>query len=86
MYWKYRKYTSNENYEIIVIDNNSNEETTNWLKLQYDIKLQLNTTNNGFPGGCNDGIKFANPMNDILLLNNDIVPYTLLMLMLLHIH
>ena len=68
-----RKYTSNENYEIIVIDNNSNEETTNWLKLQYDIKLQLNTTNNGFPGGCNDGIKFANPMNDILLLNNDIV-------------
>ena len=26
-----RKYTSNENYEIIVIDNNSNEETTNWL-------------------------------------------------------
>ena len=68
-----RKYTHNENYEIIVIDNNSNEETKNWLKTQYDIKLQLNTYNRGFPGGCNDGIKLANPLNDILLLNNDIV-------------
>lgn len=68
-----RKYSSNENYEIIVIDNNSNEETKNWLKNQYDIKLQLNTSNRGFPGGCNDGIKLANPKNDILLLNNDIV-------------
>lgn len=68
-----RKYTKNENYEIIVIDNNSNEETKNWLKTQYDIKLQLNTYNRGFPGGCNDGIKLANPLNDILLLNNDII-------------
>ena len=35
-----RKYTHNENYEIIIIDNNSNEETKNWLKTQYDIKPQ----------------------------------------------
>lgn len=71
-----RKYTANENYEIVVIDNNSSEETKNWLKNQYDIKLQLNTSNRGFPGGCNDGIKLANPKNDILLLNNDIVVTT----------
>lgn len=68
-----RNYTTDMDYEIIIIDNNSNEETQNWLKTQTDIKLQLNLTNRGFAGGCNDGIKFSNPNNDILLLNNDVV-------------
>lgn len=68
-----RKYTENEEYEIIVIDNNSNDETVQWLKTQDDIIVQFNEINRGFPGGCNDGIKLAKEGSDILLLNNDIV-------------
>ena len=36
-----RKYTHNENYEIIVIDNNSNKETKNWLKNQMKMDILL---------------------------------------------
>lgn len=68
-----REYTADEDYEIIVVDNNSTDDTQDWLKTQSDLKVQFNKENRGFPGGCNDGIKISNPENDILLLNNDIV-------------
>ncbi|AJD33100.1 glycosyltransferase [Clostridium sporogenes] len=68
-----RKYTKSGTYEIIVVDNNSTDDTKEWLKEQNDIKLILNNENLGFPGGCNVGIKIAQKDNDILLLNNDTV-------------
>ncbi len=60
-------------YEIIVVDNGSEEEVVSWLKEQTDIKLILNDHNKGFPAGCNQGIKLAARGNDIFLLNNDTV-------------
>lgn len=60
-------------YEIIVVDNNSTDETVNWLQEQDDIKCVFNNKNEGFPKGCNQGIEIASKENDIFLLNNDTV-------------
>ena len=68
-----RKYNGNEGCEIIVVDNNSTDGTVEYLKQQSDIKYILNDYNNGFPGGCNQGIEIADKNNDIFLLNNDTV-------------
>ena len=50
-----RKY--NNNFELVVIDNNSTDGTAEWLKSQKGIKYILNEENRGFPAGCNQGIK-----------------------------
>jgi len=65
--------------EIIFVDNASSDGSAEYLKAQPDIRLQINTENSGFPGGCNQGIAMADPDSDILLLNNDtvIMPNTL---------
>lgn len=68
-----RKFTDVGTYEIVVVDNNSTDGTSEWLKEQYDIKVIFNKENVGFPKGCNQGIELANKENDILLLNNDII-------------
>lgn len=71
-----KKYTKDEVYEIIVVDNNSNDGTINWLKTQSDITVIYNKENRGFPSGCNQGISEANKNYDILLLNNDTIVTT----------
>ena len=71
-----KTYTKNEVYEIIVVDNNSNDDTINWLKTQSDITVIYNKENRGFPSGCNQGISVANKSYDILLLNNDTIVTT----------
>ncbi|MGH4120177.1 glycosyltransferase [Clostridium sp.] len=68
-----RKYTKENTYEIIVVDNNSTDGTREWLKEQKDIVVILNDENVGFPKGCNIGIDAAGKENDILFLNNDTV-------------
>ena len=60
-------------YEIIVIDNASNDGSVEWLSEQQDIILIKNSENVGFPAGCNQGINAANADNDIFLLNNDTI-------------
>lgn len=60
-------------YEIIVVDNASNDGSVEWLSKQDDIILIKNNENKGFPAGCNQGINAANPDNDIFLLNNDTI-------------
>ncbi|WP_066022704.1 MULTISPECIES: glycosyltransferase [Clostridium] len=67
-----RKNTKNSEYEIIVVDNCSNDGTREWLNNQEDIILILNEENVGFPKGCNQGIEVASGDN-ILLLNNDVI-------------
>ncbi len=67
-----RKYTTNDTYEIIVVDNNSTDGTVDWLKQQNDIRTIFNEKNLGFPKGCNQGISISKGDN-ILLLNNDTV-------------
>lgn len=68
-----RNYNDNDNYEIIIVDNNSTDGTAEWIKKQEGIKYILNEENKGFPAGCNQGIKIAEKGNDIFLLNNDTV-------------
>lgn len=64
-----------KNYEIIVVDNNSTDNSQYYLKKIFsdDITLILNNENLGFSGANNVGIKYALDMNCeyILLLNND---------------
>ena len=67
-----RKFTPKDKYELIVVDNNSTDETVKWLKEQKDIKLILNSENLGVPKGYNQGINVSKGDN-ILLLNNDVI-------------
>lgn len=66
-----RKYCNPEVYEIVVVENASTDGVREWLEQQSDIKLILCDENAGFPLGCNIGIQYAEPENDIFFLNND---------------
>lgn len=46
-----RKHTNKEEYEVIVVDNNSTDETREWSPKQKDLKIILNDENVGFPKG-----------------------------------
>jgi GT2 family glycosyltransferase len=64
-------FTLNESFEIIVIDNNSNDGSHGALLDKYpDVKLIQNNWNAGFPAANNQGIKLATG-NFIFLLNPD---------------
>lgn len=71
-----RKYTDKNDYEIIVVDNNSTDDTKSWLQNQNDLKVIYNKENLGFPKGCNIGINESSKESDILLLNNDTIVTT----------
>lgn len=66
-----RNFCPSSAYELICVDNASIESPEEWLQAQPDIKYHINTKNLGFSGGCNVGIRMAEPGNDIFLLNND---------------
>ncbi len=63
-----------ENFEIIVVDNNSSDGTPAYLtglaNREPRLKHVLNNTNRGFAGGNNDGIRIASG-KIIVLLNSD---------------
>lgn len=72
-----------EAYELVLIDNASEDGSKEWL-LEHqrawidnsgvnNMKVILNTENKGFPAGCNQGVIAAESGNDIFLLNNDTV-------------
>jgi GT2 family glycosyltransferase len=65
-----------ENYEIIIVDNNSTDDTPQWLEKlaaeKEQVRIQLNTENRGFSGGNNDGMKMAKG-DFLVLINNDTV-------------
>ena len=66
--------TNYSNYEIIVVDNASNDGSVEYLKsLNLPITLIENKENVSFSKGNNDGAKIANG-EYLLLLNNDIEP------------
>lgn len=67
-----KKWSAN-NYEIIVIDNASSDDTVNKLTKKYpEVRLIKNNMNEGFPAAANQGI--SNALGEfVLLLNNDTV-------------
>ena len=66
--------TNYSNYEIIVVDNASDDESVNYLKsLDLPITIIENETNVSFSKGNNDAAKIAKGKY-LLLLNNDIEP------------
>ncbi len=66
-----RQTCNSNSYELVVVDNASTDGSVDWLRNQKDIILIENKSNAGFPAGCNQCIRIANPENDIFLLNND---------------
>ncbi len=65
--------TEYSNFEIIVVDNYSSDESVKWLKANHPkIKIIENDKNYGYAGGCNRGIN--NSRGDyIVFLNNDTI-------------
>lgn len=66
---------SYKNFKILVVDNNSTDNSLEMLKNKYNEAIYLNSNENvGFARGCNLGIKFAlkEKAEYILLLNNDV--------------
>ncbi|MEN6441327.1 MAG: glycosyltransferase family 2 protein [Syntrophobacter sp.] len=63
-----------EDYEVIVVDNNSSDETVTWLsglmEREPRLKCIFNDHNRGFAGGNNDGIRIA-AGEFLILLNSD---------------
>lgn len=57
-------------YEIIVVDNASTDDSREVLRPYPDVRLVANPTNRGFAGGNNDGLPHCRG-EFILLLNND---------------
>jgi len=66
------KHTKYSNYEIIIIDNGSKDETSVWLNTHQNFKLIKNSSNLGAPKAFNQGIE-ASSGEFIILLNNDTV-------------
>lgn len=66
--------SSDEDYEVIVVDNDSKDGTRGFLAEMANkeprLRFLLNETNRGFAGGNNDGIRAATG-TIIVLLNND---------------
>lgn len=67
-----RKHTGELPYELIVVDNGSQDGSAEWLSKQQDIICLLNHRNVGFPQACNQGMALSRG-DDILLLNSDAV-------------
>ena len=63
------------NYEIILVDNESDTSKVSKFKSRKNVKTILNSKNEGFSKANNQGIKYAlkNNFDYILLLNNDTV-------------
>lgn len=66
-----REHCAPGSYTVIIVDNASTDGVAEWLEQQPDIMLVLCDENAGFPMGCNIGIQYAAPEEDIFLLNND---------------
>lgn len=68
--------TTYQNFEVIVVDNASSDETPQWLnefkKTHTNMKVILNSNNRGFAGGNNQAAKEATGQY-LLFLNNDTI-------------
>ena len=64
---------SYSNLEIIVVDNNSPDDSIQFIKSNFtEVKLIRSEFNRGFAGGCNFGVQHAKG-EYLLILNNDTI-------------
>ncbi len=68
-----RANTSHPDYEVIVVDNGSSDETRPMLAARRDITVIRNEENKGFTEACNQGAQAATG-HYLLFLNNDTIP------------
>lgn len=74
LFKNFSQKTNYSNFEIIVVDNASEDNSVDYLKsLDLNISVIENNENVSFAKGNNDAVKIANG-EYILLLNNDIEP------------
>jgi len=65
-----------KNYEVIVVDNDSDDDSVSFIKENYpDIRLIINHENLGFSGGNNVGIKLSRGKYIVVLNNDTVVDY-----------
>ena len=63
-----------DKYEIVILDNDSSDNSVDFLKSKYkDIVLIENSNNDGFARGCNIGI-LSQRAKYYVLVNNDTIP------------
>ena len=68
------RVTEGVSYEVIVVDNDSSDETAEFLSsLRGDIQVITNPENFGFAKACNQGAAAANGKY-VVFLNNDTIP------------
>jgi GT2 family glycosyltransferase/2-polyprenyl-3-methyl-5-hydroxy-6-metoxy-1,4-benzoquinol methylase len=65
-----RRHTAAGSFELILVENESDDGTAAWAKEEQNIHVIENSYNAGFPKGCNQGAAAASG-ELILLLNND---------------
>lgn len=67
---------ASSDFEVIVVDNNSSDETRHYLEAmmrrEARLKCIFNESNRGFAGGNNDGLKIADG-EILVLLNSDCI-------------
>jgi len=69
----FQKYPPKINYEIIVVDNDSQDNKFNAFQQEFpNITLIANTGNHGFSNGCNLGAKHASAKM-LLFINPDVI-------------
>ncbi len=68
--------SAGSDFEVIVVDNNSSDETPDYLRAmmgrQPRLRCIFNQSNRGFAGGNNDGLKIASG-SFLVLLNSDCI-------------
>lgn len=70
-----KETTHNVEYEVIVVDNNSSDDSVQMVAEQFsDVKLIVNDDNLGFAAANNQGIEIAQGRY-VLLLNSDTILY-----------
>ena len=71
--WSIYKNTSSINFEVIVIDNGSIDNSIEMVRLRFaDVKIITNIENKGFAAGNNQGVAAAKGRY-VLLLNSDTI-------------
>ena len=69
-------YTDRDNYELIIVDNNSSKDVQDYLLSLQDqgrAVVVLNESNTGYSFAVNQGIQLAEKDSDLILFNNDAI-------------